>query len=116
MAEPITPSAAAAGLSSGIVGAVLVGLGITWPAVIWGVCGCIVGLSWAPATGRLRAFALFGAASLLSAKAGAVGALLWFAGSDNVAGGLAAASGIIFHPSLAVVVNKLPDIITKRFA
>lgn len=116
MAEPVSPtaSAIAAGLSSGLVGAMLIPLGITWPLVAWGALGCIVGLSWAPAVGRLRAGALFAAAAMLSAKGGAVASALWWAASVDVAQGLAAVFGVVFHPLLTAVVGALPAIVAKR--
>ena len=116
MAEPSSTSAAALGLSSGMVGAILLSLGISWPLLLWGVVGCVVGLSWAPAVGRIRAGALFFAAAMLSAKGGALMAAHMFSGSHETAQGLAAAMGIVFHPALTATVNALPAIIAKRFA
>lgn len=113
MAEPVSPaaSAIAAGLSSGLVGALLIPLGLTWPLVLWGGLGCVVGLSWAPAVGRVRAAAMFGAASLLSAKGGAVASSLMWSASVDAAQGAAALLGVVFHPLLTNLVGKLPDLI-----
>jgi hypothetical protein len=119
MAEPVVSpaaSAAAAGLSSGLIGALLVPLGLTWPLLLWAGLGCIVGLSWAPAVGRLRASALFGASAMLSAKGGAVASALWWAASVDAAQGSAAVLGIVFHPLLTALVGALPAIISKRLA
>ena len=116
MAEPTSASSAAAvAIASGTTGAILVALGITWPLLLWGCVGCIVGLSYAPTTGRVRAFALFGAASLLSAKGGAVGAI-WAQYGQEAAQGIAAALGIVFHPLLAAIVAKLPEAVSRRLA
>lgn len=118
MAEPVSPaaSAVAAGLTSGLVGAILVPLGLTWPLVLWGACGCVVGLSWAPAVGRMRSAALFGAASLLSAKGGAVASAVMWSASVDAAQGAAAVLGIVFHPALTALVGALPAFIQKRLA
>jgi hypothetical protein len=102
------------GLASGIAGSILIALGISWPLVIWAVCGSIIGLSWAPETGRIRAFALFVASSLLSAKGGMVAALLWWDGSYDVAGIAAALCGCVFHPALSAFVTAVPAFISRK--
>jgi hypothetical protein len=117
MTEPTSATTAVSlGIASGTAGAVLVGLGLSWPVLIWGSVGCIVGLSWAPATGRWRALSLFGAASLLSAKAGTMGAVLWFAASPEYAQGMSAGVGMVFHPLLSAVVAKIPEAVSRRLA
>ena len=114
MAEPVSPaaSAVAAGVSSGLLGALFVPLGLTWPLVLWASLGCVVGLSWAPKVGRLRAASLFGAAALLSALFGKIGAA-HFGGGIDLAQGLAAVLGIVFHPLLTAVVDKLPGAVAS---
>lgn len=106
---------ALSGLASGILGGgLLITLGIGWAHLSWAVMGAVVGAALAPKTGRVYGMALFVAASLLSAKAGAIASLLWFAGSDQIGGGIAAFAGIVFHPVVSAVVKLLPDIIEKR--
>jgi hypothetical protein len=112
-ADPVVSPAASAvavGLSSGLVGAVLVQFGITWPLLAWAACGCVVGLSWSPAVGRIRAGVLFIAASLLSAKAGA-----YFSPSDiNAAQGIAACLGVFLHPIATALAKALPAAVERR--
>lgn len=112
-ADPIVSpaaSAVAAGLVSGLVGAVLVQFGITWSLLAWAACGCVVGLSWSPAVGRIRAGVLFIAASLLSAKAGA-----YFSPTDiNTAQGIAAGFGVFFHPLVTALAEALPAAVKRR--
>ena len=115
MAEP-TSSGGVIALASGVAGAILVALGISLPVLVWGMVGCIVGVSWAPKTGRTRALALFSASALLSAKGGAVAAVLWYSGATGTAGGIAAVLGIFFHPLLSAAVVLVPQIIAKRLA
>lgn len=112
MAEP-TSSAIVGGVTSGAVGAVLIALGISWPLVIWGVCGAIFGLSRAPETGRARAIILFLCTALMSAKFGMVIALYAFSGSVDVAGGLSVLMGVVMHPMLAAVVEFIPSFLDR---
>ena len=117
MAEPSSTSAAALGLSSGMVGAILLSLGISWPLLLWGVVGCVVGLSWAPAVGRIRAGALFLSAAMASAKGGAVVSFYYFNGSHDMAQGLAVGIGIVFHPGLTFIIKEAPGwFLSKRSA
>lgn len=87
----------------------LVPLGLTWPLVLWGSMGCIVGLSWAPAVGRVRAGALFAAASMLSAKGGAIAAYWWWSSSVDAAQGTAALLGVVFHPAVQWLVGNVGE-------
>lgn len=117
MTEPTSAGVGAgilAGASAGVTGAALAALGITSGLLFWGGVGCVIGAMWAPASGRWRGVATFVAAALLSAKAGAVGALVWWAGSPDVAQGLAAASGVLFHPGVQAVIARLPTIMDKK--
>lgn len=117
MAEPTTTtSAGLLALASGIAGAMMLSLGITWALLIWSALGCIVGVTWAPVTSRSRAIILFIASAMLSAKGGAVSATIWFNGGMEQAQGIAAGLGIFFHPVLSVIVNELPKIVSKRLA
>lgn len=116
MAEPTSTSSGALALASGMAGAILVGLGISWALLTWGALGCIVGLSWAPKVGRARALSLFSASALLSAKGGAVLAVFWLHTGVDAAQGIAAGLGILFHPLLTAIVTHLPAAIAKRFA
>jgi hypothetical protein len=116
MAEPTATTSGILALASGVAGAILLSLGISWSLLIWSALGCIVGVTWAPETGRIRAIALFASAAMLSAKGGAIAAGIWFAGSSETAQGIAAGLGILFHPALSVIVNELPKIVAKRLA
>jgi hypothetical protein len=111
MAEPSASSAVALGIASGTAGAVLVGLGLSWPVLIWGSVGCIVGTLWAPATGRWRAISLFCAASMLSAKFGT-----WFASNPDHAQAMSAGIGVVFHPLMSAIAAKIPEAVSRRFA
>lgn len=116
MAEPsTTASAVGLGLSSGLLGAAMIALGISWPLVLWGILGCVVGLSWAPTVGRARAAALFAAAALLSAKGGAVAAAM-MGYSEATSQGIAAVLGIGFHPAITAFVKAIPEQFKKRLA
>lgn len=94
----------------------LLSLGISWGLLIWAALGCIVGVTWAPETKRLRAILLFMSAAMLSAKGGAIASNIWFAGSIDTAQGIAAGLGIFFHPLLSIIVSELPKIVAKRLA
>ena len=112
-----TASAVASGLASGTAGAILLSAAsLTWPLVLWGTLGCVVGLSAAPATSRWRAVLLFVAASLISALAGSVVSVHWFAGSEPAAQGLAALAGIVFHPTASVLMRLVPAAIERKVA
>jgi hypothetical protein len=117
MAEPTTTSSAGIiAFGSGMAGAMLLSLGISWALLIWAALGCIVGVTWAPETGRIRAISLFSSAAMLSAKGGAIASTIWFAGPSETAQGIAAGLGILFHPLLSIIVSELPKLVAKRLA
>ena len=112
-ADPIVSPAASAvavGLTSGLFGAILVQMGLTWPLLVWAASGCVVGLSWAPPVGRIRAALLFVVAALLSAKGG----VYFFPSDVNAAQGVAALLGIFFHLLVQVIGAALPEAVKRR--
>lgn len=114
MAEPTSTAGVAFTLAAGVASAILVSLGITWPLVCWAMIGCIVGVSFAPKTGRLRAFLLFIASCLLSAKGGAALQELWYPTHANAGTAIAAALGVFFHPLLTAIVARLPALVAQK--
>lgn len=115
MAEPTTTGAAVGwAAASGLLAAFLAGIGITWPAVFWATVGGVIGATFAPQVGRLRAMLMFPASSLLAAKGGMVFGAMWFAGDAGYIGGLAGLGGIVFHPAITALVQALPSIINRR--
>lgn len=113
MAEPSSSGVVAGSISSGIVGA-LAALGVPWPLLAWGIIGSIVGLSWAPESGRMRAFFLFTCASLCAAKFGLALSAWAFNSHADIAGALACGLGIVMHPLLSAVVESIPTYIASR--
>ena len=113
MTEPTTATAAGWAVAAGALGAFFTAIGVSWAAVFWGLCGGLLGLSFAPTAGRLRSILMFPASALLAAKAGALVALHW-GWSGDAGGGLAAGFAIILHPTIAAVVKALPAFVNRR--
>lgn len=108
MAEPVSPTVSSfAGLA--FILTTLTGLGITDALVTWGAVGAFIGHVRAPADlGRVRSALVYVAASLLSAKGGAIlGETASL--SANLAQGAAALLGIAFHPLSNAAAGKLVD-------
>ncbi len=113
MPEPTTTTATAAwSVSAGLVAAFLAAIGVSWVHVFWAAAGAFFGAGFAPATGRMRAMLAFPVSTLLSAKAGVLGAA--WVGSigalppHEVAQGIGALAGLVFHPVVAVLVKAAP--------
>jgi hypothetical protein len=119
MAEPTTTTASAAwAVSAGLVAAFLAALGVTWVHVFWAAAGCFFGAGFAPPTGRWRAMFAFPISTMLSAKAGIIGAE-WLGAVGGIAPhdmaqGLGALAGIVFHPMIAVVVRAATGVLQSR--
>lgn len=115
MAEPVcSTQTVGVVMAQCIAAALLADVGLTWAAVVWGMCGCIVGATYSPPAGRWRAYAVFGASCLLSAKAGVITAIVWWGRSADAAGAAAAVAGVFFHPAVATVADRLPAWIGRR--
>lgn len=118
MPEPTTTSATAAwSVSAGLVAAFLAAIGVTWVHVFWAAAGAFIGSGFAPQTGRMRAMLAFPVSTLLSAKAGIVGAA-WVGTVGGIppadmAQAVGALAGIVFHPVVAVVV-KASTVVAQR--
>jgi 4-amino-4-deoxy-L-arabinose transferase-like glycosyltransferase len=115
MAEPTTTTASVGwAVAAGTLGAFFAAIGVSWVAVFWALMGGLIGVSFAPQTGRLRAMLMFPTSALLAAKAGTLGAVQFFAASSDWSGGLAAVSGIVLHPVISATVQAIPAIISAR--
>ena len=106
MAEPSAVAATAAGVTAVTVAV----LGVEPQALLWAAVGCTIGLTFASAAGVLRATLTFLAVVLVCAAAGSWAAVEWFHGLPLARNSLAAGLGIVFHPLVATVVSKMPDI------
>ena len=113
MVEPTTTSTAAWAVAVAATGAFLTSIGVSWPVVFWATLGGMFGMTWAPAMGRARSILIFPSSSLLSAKAGILVSLTWFAGAESTAGAVAAVVAIVFHPAMTLMVASLPALANK---
>ena len=119
MPEPTTSGAAVAwALVAGLAASFFAAIGVTPAGVFWAAAGAFVGAGFAPAAGRLRAMLLFPAATVLSAKAGIVGAA-WLGAigalpAHAMAEALGGLLGIVFHPLTAALVQMTPALARLR--
>lgn len=84
-------------------------LGVEPQAVIWAIVGSILGVIFAPPTGKLYAVAMFAAATLTCALVATYISAEWFSGGHlqrNVAAVLLAAS---FHPALKKGIERFSE-------
>ena len=107
------PGTIAGSLASGLMGA-LVALGIPWPMLAWGVIGSIIGLSWAPESGRIRSLMLFLCSGLCAAKFGVALSVWMFSGHPDIAGAISCGLGILMHPLLSAVVENIPAYVARK--
>lgn len=114
MTEPTTTGTALIAVAAGTVAAFLTAIGVTWTAVFWGLCGGLLGVSFAPPAGRLRSMLMFPASGLLAAKAGGITSLALYGGSHDAAGAIAAVAGIILHPVIAAAIRSIPGFFSSR--
>jgi hypothetical protein len=104
------------GLAAGVGGAVLALLGVDAPTLTAALIGCVIGVSFAPTVGRVRAVCLFFAAVSASAIAASVlgpFVSLWLpAGAQPAAGkGIALAVGVLLHPMIQAASVVTPGLI-----
>jgi len=115
MAEPTTTTTGIVwALAAGTLGAFFASIGVTWAAVFWALCGVILAGPLAGAVGRWRAMAMFPASVMLAAKVGGLARIHYFAANPDMAGGLAAASGVVLHPTISVPVRRRPGLIARK--
>lgn len=99
--------AAAAGLGA----ATLAIIGVEPQALLWGAVGAFMGMTFAAPAGRMRAALTFLAVVLACAELGTWAALKWFDALPVARNGSALTLGVLFHPLLAALVAKLPQIV-----
>lgn len=110
MAADVTTNAAVAAAAS--AGAFTVAtLNVDPQLLIYSACGAFLGMSLAPAAGRVRAILTFIAVVLLCAQWGHAAAegMNWHGqGARNA---IAAAFAVVFHPLLSEIVKALPTVV-----
>jgi hypothetical protein len=114
MTEPTTTTGVLWAVAAGTLATFFASIGVTWAVVFWALCGTLFASPVAAGIGRLRAIAMFPASVLLAAKAGGLISLHYFSGSADMAGGMAAVSGIILHPTISALVKGWPGFISRR--
>lgn len=105
MTEP-TSTTAAAGYAFGAVFVALVG--VEPQALVWGVVGAVIGLTFAPPTGRFRAGLVFLAVAFASAALGTWAAEYWHSGSHVARNAWSLGVAVLFHPLFAALVQAVP--------
>lgn len=108
------PTAAAATAASAGVGAlILATLGVEPQALLWGAVGASIGLTVAPPSSRMRAWATFAAVVLLSALAGTYVAHEHMADSTVARNAVSAAVAALFHPLFTAAVAGVPSLVQR---
>jgi hypothetical protein len=111
MTDPTVPIATAA--SAGLGAMILATLGVEPQALLWGAVGASIGLTVAPASGRVRAVLMFCAVVMMSALAGTYFAEHHMAGSIVARNAAAAATAALFHPLFTAAVAGLPALVAR---
>lgn len=109
MSVDIIPSSKFAG--AGLVATMVMDtLGIPLKPVVWALVGGFLGSGFAKPTGFVKSVGVYLCASLLSALFGHTVANYYYPDSDAVSSTLSALCSLMFHPALAVFIEKLPMI------
>lgn len=87
-------------------------VGVEPQALIWGIVGAVIGLTFAPPTGRVRAAMVFGAVAFASAALGTWASEYWHGGSHVARNAWAMVIATVFHPLFAAVVQAVPAAVT----
>lgn len=106
MTEPATSIASAA--AAGVTASVLASLGLEPAPMFWALVGAALGMSFAAATSRGRAAAVFVAVVLSCSLFGAWLAQRYFAGEAISRNAFACGLAIFFHPLLNAAITRLP--------
>lgn len=83
-------------------------LGLPIQPIVWALIGGVIGSGWAKPTGPVRAALTYLAASLLSAIIGSAIAAQYWLGASLAVNVWAAWVAVIFHPSLAAMIERVP--------
>lgn len=109
---PAAPTPDAVTAAAAAAGSVTVAmLGVHPQLLVFAACGAFIGLSFAPAAGRLRAIGVFAAVVLLSAAFGHAGAEWLNLTGAGAPRALAGVIGLVFHPIVGAVVNLAPEVL-----
>lgn len=84
--------------------------GIPLKPIVWALVGGFLGSGFAKPTGFVKSVGVYLSASLLSALFGHTVAQHYFPDSDAISSTLSALCSLMFHPALAVFIEKLPMI------
>lgn len=106
MTEPATSIATAA--ASGVVAALLSSLGLEPAPMFWALVGAALGMSFAAATTRGRAAAVFVAVVLSCSLFGAWLAQRYYGGEPLSRNAFACLLAVLFHPLLNAAITRLP--------
>lgn len=104
MSEPV------AAVAAGIGAATVAVLGLEPQALVWGFVGASIGISTAPAAGRMRAIAVFLAVVLAAALLGSWAAEHFFEARGVARNAWCLLLGISFHPLMTVAVQNIPGV------
>lgn len=103
-------TAAAASASAGFTAATVAIIGVEPSTLFWSFVGAGLGLSWAAATGRFRAIAVFSSVTLGSALCGTWAAQVYFAGGPLASKGISFLLAVVAHPLLSAAITQLQPI------
>jgi hypothetical protein len=86
-------------------------LGVEPQSVVCAAMGAGIGTTWAPEMGRIRGVVIFTCVTGLCAIGGTAAAIHWSDGSGIYRNLFAGTLATLFHPLIAGVVTKLPDVL-----
>lgn len=109
--SPDSTQAAADATATGLTAVVVATIGVHPQFVMWAMVGSVIGASFAPPASRVRAALVFVASSLCCALFGSWVGGEFFGGSMLARDVCACALGILFHPLLTIIVQRLPAVV-----
>lgn len=114
MSDPTAAAATAAG--AGVGALILSTLGVEPQALLWAAVGASIGVTLAPASGRVRSMLTFMAVVLLSSLAGTYVAHEHLAGSVVARNAVSAGVAMLFHPLFTAAVSGVPAVVASLAA
>lgn len=107
----ITDTAINAAVAGGTSAMLFAAFGIEPQALIWALVGSVLGVTFAPASGRLYAIAMFVAATMTCALIATWASIRYLDGDPLSRNLVAVLSAAIFHPALKKTIDKIGDFI-----
>ena len=107
-----TASSALEATAAGVGAVTLAVIGVEPQALLWGAIGALIGMTLAAPAGRVRAALTLIAVALACAELGTWAAVRYFDAAPIARNGACLVLGILFHPLLAILVGKLPAIVS----